>query len=174
MTIENPYQPPKSFTLADNSQDCRREGKYVFVPVGQDLPPRCVICNAEVTAPIKQKTMYWHSQWLYLLILLNVVFYAIVAVLVRKKTKVSPGYCTVHLAARRRKINGLIASILLPIIGGIILIANDQDIGFFGILIGILMIIPFAVILGRFRPVRIDKTGAKFAGCKEPFLDSLM
>lgn len=84
MSIDNPYQPPRSRAVMDNSQDCRREGKYAFVPKGRDLPPRCIICNAEAVVPIKQKTMYWHSPWLYFLILLNILIYAFIAILNNK------------------------------------------------------------------------------------------
>ena len=66
MNIENPYAPPKAASVIDDNQDCRREGKYVFVPKGRDLPPRCIICNGAAVVPVKQKTMYWHSPWLYL------------------------------------------------------------------------------------------------------------
>lgn len=123
MNIENPYQPPRSRTEIDNSQDCRREGKYAFVSKGRDLPPRCIICNAEAVMPIKQKTMYWHSPWLYFLILINILIYAFIAIFVRKKTKVSPGYCKAHRSSQEKEnifISGWFSSVCVrrDIVGG--------------------------------------------------------
>lgn len=173
MTIENPYQSPRSRTEMDNSQDCRREGKYAFVPKGRDLPPRCIICNAEAATPIKQKTMYWHSPWLYFLILLNILIYAFIAIFVRKKTKVSPGYCKAHRSARRKKIYSFLGGSLLFVCGGMFLVANQEPAGALAFVVAFLLLIPAIIISNRFRPVSIDNSGAKFAGCQEPFLDSL-
>lgn len=173
MNTENPYQPPRSRTEMDNSQDCRREGKYAFVPKGRDLPPRCIICNAEAVRPIKQKTLYWHAPWLYLLILLNIIIYAVTAILVRKETKVSPGYCKAHRSARRKKISAFLGGSALLVCGGILLVANQQPAGALAFVVALFLLIPAVILSNRFRPVSIDNSGAKFAGCETPFLDSL-
>jgi hypothetical protein len=173
MKIDNPYKPPKSLTELDNVQDCRREGNYILVPKGRDLPPRCIICNAEAVIPVKQKTLYWHSPWLYLLILLNILIYAFVALLARRKTRVSPGYCQMHLSARKKKIYAFLGVSMLFVLCGILLMFTEYaPFGYLFFMAAFLLLIPAIVIANRFRAVRIDKNGAKFAGCKEPFLNS--
>jgi len=65
------------------------------------LPDRCVKCNASAQGRRLKRSLYWHSPYIYLLILLNLIIYAIVAVIVRKRAKIEIGICDKHLSQRR-------------------------------------------------------------------------
>lgn len=174
MNAGNPYEAPGSSVTEPVGGECLRDGKYVYVPSGYDLPPRCIICNEAAQMPIKERTMYWHSPWLYLLIIVNILVYALIALIVRKKTKVSPGYCADHKAARQRKINWfLVPSILLMLGGTGLMVYGPDSLGVFVFVLGFLLLIPAIIASNTIRPIRIEKSGAKYNGCKEPFLSSL-
>jgi hypothetical protein len=174
VNTNNPYAAPKSSVTTATHSECRRDGKHAFVPTGSDLPPRCIVCNDAAQTPIKERTLYWHSPWLYLLVLVNLLIYAVIALIFRSKTKVSPGYCATHLAARQRKINWFRIPAFLLMLGGIgIMVVDEPSSGIIVVVLGFLLVIPAIIVSNTFRAVRIDKSGAKFSGCKEPFLASL-
>src|SRR5205085_3670359 len=60
------------------------------------LPDRCVKCNAPAHGQRLRRNLYWHSSYLYLLLLLNLLIYLIVAIIVRKRAKVEIGLCDSH------------------------------------------------------------------------------
>lgn len=174
MNPENPYAAPKTSFTELLSGSCSRDGKSVYVPAGHDLPPRCIVCNAPAQMPIKERTMYWHSPWLYLLIFVNIFIYGLIALIVRKKSKVSPGYCAVHQAARRNQMYWLLTpSVGLMVLGVGLLWFEQGPLGLVAFVLSLLFLILALIFSRTIRPVRIDKEGAKYAGCKEPFLASL-
>ena len=65
------------------------------------FPDRCVRCNALVNGYRLKRTLYWHPPAYYLLILLNLLVYAIVAMCVRKKAVVQIGLCEKHRVRRQ-------------------------------------------------------------------------
>ncbi len=79
MADYNIYAAPKAQVGDNNGSDCARLGDLVVVPIGSDLPPRCIVCNAPAKTPVKKSNLYWHTPWLYLLLLFNLIVYAIVA-----------------------------------------------------------------------------------------------
>src|SRR5260221_12909174 len=121
MEERNPYAPPKAFVGEKTHTNCTREGKSVVIPKGGDLPRRCIICNDHAETPVKKKKLYWHTTWLYLLILFNILIYAVVALIARKSIEVSPGFCTEHASVRRRRIGGFLACGVAGIVAGTIM-----------------------------------------------------
>ena len=102
----NPYAPPQARIVArapgsGDSEHVWRENNTVVLLPNADLPPRCVKCNAPAEEPVKQRTLYWHTPWLYLLILVSLLIYLIVALIARKGVTLHPGLCTEHRTARR-------------------------------------------------------------------------
>jgi hypothetical protein len=78
-----------------------REGRYLVIPArGASLPARCVVCN-QATDRRAQRKLYWHPSGYYLLILISVVIYVIVAVIVRKRAYFELGICEQHAIRRR-------------------------------------------------------------------------
>jgi hypothetical protein len=83
-----------------------RSRKLLVVSHGAQLPDRCVKCNTPAHGQRLVRKLYWHSPALYLLILVNLLIYALVAIFVRKKARVEIGICDAHLRQRRLAIGG--------------------------------------------------------------------
>lgn len=170
----NPYATPRSWGEENVSTDCTREGKYVIVPIGSDLPPRCIKCNAPALTPVKKRTVYWHHPGFYLLILINIIVYAVVALIARKKAKVSPGLCQEHATERKWKIALLLIGALLMLIASPFI--HIQGMEALGPILMVLSFIPLVIAVVSSQLVvasKITKTDIKLRGCKEPFLQSL-
>ena len=65
-----------------------------------ELPPRCVKCNA-LTTDQMPRTFYWHFRLCYLLILVHVLVYLIVALIVRKRPDIRIAVCPRHRSRQR-------------------------------------------------------------------------
>jgi hypothetical protein len=107
----NRYAQPEA-VLEDrtgNDAEMWREGKVLVMRKGGDLPHRCIECNEPSAAPLRRYKLSWHSPWLYLLLLLALLLYAIVAAIVRKTAVVHVGLCELH---QRRVVWGRIAELL--------------------------------------------------------------
>ena len=174
MSERNPYAPPKADVFEVKPADCSRDGKLVVVRSGSDLPPRCIVCNAPARLPIKTRKVYWHSQWLYLLILVNVLVYVVVGVIARKSFRVSPGLCAAHEAARRRRMLLLLGGGIAGLVGGGILLDYEQGaVAAILFLAGLVALVASALAVRRVYARQVTKEYARLAGCKEPFLASL-
>ena len=179
MDKHNPYAPSraslKQLDSPGDSSEVRRDGKWLVMPVDAALPPRCVKCNAEPLEPTKRRTVYWHHPGIYLLLLVNLLVYAVVAAIVRKTVKIFPALCEEHKARRRNTIlvawGCVIAAFAAPI-----MFANDDNAGGW-ILFGVLLFL-FGVLFGMIRArivyaKRIADGELRLGGCGEQFLDSL-
>lgn len=174
MEERNPYAPPKAEVGTTKNGDCVRDGKLVILQAGGDLPPRCIVCNAPAVAPVKEIKLYWHSPWLYLLALFNLLVYLVVGLLARKSVKVSPGLCAPHTTKRNRRI-------LIFAVGGgaavavaIFLMMARQSTGAIVLfLLALLMLVAGMLASRKVYANKITNEYARLGGCKEPFLASL-
>lgn len=174
MTATNPYAPPKATLIEPIGERCVRDGKWVVVQTGSDLPPRCIVCNATVTAPIKSKKLYWHSPWLYLLILINILVYVLVGLIVRKTFRVSAGLCKAHAAKRQRRMFTLAGIGAASLVVAVMLLGRDIAGAATALFVLAFIFLVLAAIAGRkVYPREITKEYARLGGCKEPFLASL-
>jgi drug/metabolite transporter superfamily protein YnfA len=137
-----------------------RQGNILLVPSGLPLPDVCVKCAGPTDARRRVVKLLWHEQWIYLLILVAVIVYAVVATILNKKTTLNIGYCA-RCAARRR--NHLLIGWLIVLAGvGAIVLAIALDNGAYaafgglGILVGLIWAIVATPIL---KPTRIDDWG---------------
>lgn len=179
MTAFNPYQAPKAPlyvapTRIQLDGDCWRDGAMLVVRAECKLPQRCIKCNAPAAAPIKHRRYYWHNPAWYLLILLNLLIYLLVAVAVRKNTRVSAGLCERHV--RRRRIGlgvawgGVFAGLGLMFYG-----AGIEQ----GWLIGVGVIALLGTLIGGVAmarilvPSHIGPVYTRFKGCGSEFLATL-
>jgi len=176
----NPYAAPEapiepSPPSPGGAPGVWRSGRdAVFVSRHADLPPRCVKCNAPVPGPRKLRSFYWHSAGLYLLILLNLLLYALVALIVRKKVEVSPGLCELHAAERMRRIWASAGSMLGGVAVSFFAIEAQQAwIAFAAFFGGLLACIVMAMRARILMPLEISDSGARFRGCGPAFLASL-
>src|SRR5262245_18463351 len=104
----NPYAPSKASLQQSTTPNptvgnitAWRDNRLMVMVPDAPIPHRCVKCNDPVEEPTKTRKVYWHSPWLYLLLLFNVLIFAIVAAVVRKKATVAAGLCTLHKKRRR-------------------------------------------------------------------------
>ena len=86
--------------LAAGGADAWQSGDAVVTLNGGTLPARCVKCNGAVTGKQIPRTLYWHSEWVYIL-LLSPLIYILVSFFVRKRAKVSVPICEEHRHQRR-------------------------------------------------------------------------
>jgi hypothetical protein len=178
MVETNPYAAPRTDVNAGlttgGGGGFRRSGALLITSPEVRLPPRCVKCNAPVDGPLKRKRYYWHHPAIFALVLFNLLIYAIVAVIVRRRAEVTFGLCQVHRAKRNRAIVGGLLGVCLSI--GLTAGAIGQQIpvlALVGILGVVVSIVVSAVVARALLPTRIDKAGAQFKGCGEGFLASL-
>lgn len=174
MDPRNPYAPPLAPLAAVKGSQVQRDGDAVVVHSGSDLPPRCITCNAPVRGPVKEVRLYWHSPWLYLLILINILFYAIVGLIARRSVKVSPGLCEVHSAQRTRRILYFWAAGGAACVAGAVLLFTEAGAAsavFF--VLAVLVLVIGMLSTRKVYAKKITKEYARVGGCKEPFLASL-
>ncbi len=128
----NPYNAPQA-SLVPQTAPGRiwRQGDLLVVQKGSnlELPDRCVKCNAPAEGRRLRRKLYWHHPALFLLVLLNLILYAIVAMAVRKSADLRIGICERHLARRRQAtVTGwmlALAGLALVIIGAARLQKNE-------------------------------------------------
>ena len=126
MSERNPDAPSKA-SLGDGPSGgtgrvaAWRDGNVVVMLAGGEIPHRCVKCNEPADEPTKERTLYWYNPWLYLLVLISILVFAIVALIVRKKAVVSAGLCADHKRRRRTALIvawiGVLAGTLLLLLG---------------------------------------------------------
>lgn len=137
------------------------------------LPDRCVKCNVPTTGRLKRK-LSWHHPAIYLIILVALLIYLIVAMVLRKTATVEIGLCDEHRAKRRRNIMTTWILAVLGV-GGFFLGAMTEDATY--VLFGLAALVA-AVIFGlaMVRPVTPHKIGDRFVwlrGVNREYLDEL-
>ena len=181
MAERNPYAPSQASLKTGPSHTAGqvtawRDARVMVMIPNAAIPDRCVKCNEPADEPTKERTLYWHSPWLYLLLLLNILIFAIVALIMRKKAVVSAGLCTDHKKRRRNVLTaawiGVLAGVFL-LFEGIASPSAGGLMAFAGVLLVVGSII-VGMAMGRVvYAVRIDKDYVRLKGCGEPFLETL-
>ncbi len=153
MADHNPYAPPE-----DDRRDSPRGGRWedsgtglwqdrglLVVDNGAELPPRCIVCNAPSTGTLRRK-LSWHPAGWYLLVLFNLLVYAIVAMIIRKTATIHVGLCDRHRSRRRMWIaiawTMAISAIAIPFA----LVPLGDDAVFGAAAVGMLVLIAAALI----------------------------
>ncbi len=182
MGRSNPYAPSKaSLKAAEISHGgVWRDGEHVLVAHGASLPQRCVKCNAPVDEPGRIRRVYWHHPSIYLLLLVYVIVYVIVAAIMRKTAEIDPGLCEEHARKRRQWIwigwlGALFGLIGVPVLGAM-MGAEGSGMGA-AILAGLCCFLLFAIAGSTnariLYPKRIDANYARLKGADRRFLDGL-
>ena len=81
-----------------------RDGRAIVMSPGAAMPHRCVKCNEPADEPTAARKVYWYSPWLYLLLLFNIIVFALIAFVIRRRATVAPGLCLEHKRRRRTAI----------------------------------------------------------------------
>jgi hypothetical protein len=148
-----------------------RHKRALVTALNPTLPPRCVKCNEPIAAAQKKVNLYWHHPAIYLAVLMNILLYAIIAMLVRKRTVAMVSICPEHRAKRRNAI--LIAWAL--VLGGIVafIAGAAQEMGWLMLAGGVAFFggIIYGMMRGRLVFAnKIDKERVWLSGCGERFL----
>lgn len=92
-----------------------RDNELVVARLGARFPHRCILCNDESGDSRLRRSLHWHPAWLYwFMIFPGLLFYAILAAIVEKTTKVDVGLCPRH----RRNQNVALAGVIALLAGG--------------------------------------------------------
>lgn len=164
MHEENPFAAPATDTESLGHPNLGvgdgiwRDGNRLVMYKAAILPDRCVRCNAPADGLRLRRKLMWHTPWLYLIILFNLLIYAVIALIVSHRATVDMGICKQHLQRRRRSI--LAAWIVVLVSFGLMVFgfssAEYLGLGVLG-LVGILVGIVIGFIGSRFvYPTRID------------------
>ncbi len=153
--IESPFPTalPEPATLATSGawapleppwSACRADQDLLACPRECMLPPHCVKCGAPASERHSAR-LHWHNPWLYALIPVSVLIYAIIAMVVRKRAVIEVGLCARHVRRRR---NGRIAGWLVALTGvGVMCIGTPA--AFLGGMTVVLVGLMTAIIMGR-------------------------
>ncbi|HEY4371312.1 MAG TPA: hypothetical protein VGN52_05290 [Burkholderiales bacterium] len=172
----NPYAAPKAKleTFDDAGISLWRDGKLLVCRRDAVFPGRCIKCNDPAEDEPARFKLNWHAGGWYVLVFLNIIIYAIVASIVRKRATIEAGLCESH--RKRRFWSKLVGW------GGFVLVllcffagAAASSPALFGI--GALAILPLAiagvVLSPQIRAARIDKEWLRVRGCGRDFLETL-
>lgn len=170
----NPYAapealpPPPANTSPDNGT-CWRDGDQLLALPHSDLPRYCVKCG-KPALEYRQRRFYWHSPWMYLLILLHFLVYLIAALAVRKTAVHNVGLCSAH---RKRRLNFILMAwaSLVPLFG-CFLFDSGAVIGL-GILTFLVMVLWGLIGMQILKPRKIDVSLAVYRGVSPAFLARL-
>jgi MFS family permease len=107
----NPYAAPEapvsSIPMPGNFGEVRgvwQDGDTLVMAKIAELPNRCVKCNAPATFLVK-RSLSWHHPALYLMVFFpGLLFYVIVALIVRKTAKIFVPLCEEHRDRRSKRI----------------------------------------------------------------------
>jgi DNA-directed RNA polymerase subunit M/transcription elongation factor TFIIS len=157
-----------------------RQGNQLVMTKDAQLPYVCIKTNRPADAWMR-RNLYWHRPWIYLLILLSVWMYIIVALIVRQSAKIQVPLCRERIARRR----WTIAAAWLAVVGGIVMMIigfasgnNRPSDGLVAlILIGVFVSLAGAIagaVLARIVvPARITKEYVWLKGAHPDYLASL-
>jgi hypothetical protein len=116
-----PPPPPAQFYRGPNPYEAQattpagvwRDDKTMVLAKNAPLPAVCVKCGCAVEQADFKRNFRWHTPALYLLLLISVPIYLIVALCVQKRATVHLGLCEEHRAKRRKGLTvGWVAFVL--------------------------------------------------------------
>jgi len=129
--------------MESTSKGIWRSGNLLVIRKGAPLPDRCIKTNQPANGKRFRATLYWHHPAIYLLILLNLLIYVIIATALRKTAIVYVGVTEETLQKRRRAILwGWVVGI-----AGIILFFSALSLQS-GLTMGILILLSLVLMLG--------------------------
>jgi hypothetical protein len=173
--------PPAGIVLEDGyvlppppSGGIWRDKKTLVMVKEALLPDRCVKCNAPANGIRLRRRLSWHHPLLYLLVLIALLIYAILAAALSKRATIEIGMCAEHFKSRRLKVT--IGWILLA--GGLLLapiaFANDYPlIGVLGLTVFLFALIWLIVVSRVVTPRKIDDHLVWLNGINSSYLAEL-
>jgi len=150
-----------------------REGRRLVARSDTPLPDRCVCCNAPANGYRLKRQLYWHPPAYFLLIVISILIYVIVALIIRKRAVLHVGLCEQHRAKRKRVILFSWLSVFLGLIMIFVGFGTHGGISLLGLLV-LLGAAIYGVIAARIvAPTKIEKELVWLKGPGTEFLDTL-
>ena len=150
-----------------------RNGAKLVMSRDAELPPRCVKCNVPTHLRLKRK-LSWHHPALYLIILVALLIYFIVAMVLRKSATVEIGLCDEHQAKRRRNVWITVTLVIVGLLGFVFAIGFEDGMYLlmaFGALIAAMI---YGIAVARVvAPAKIDDRFVWLTGVNKQYLDEL-
>ena len=78
------------------------DGRALVMSKQAELPDVCIKCGAPAEGYRLKRNLRWHPPAYYLVILINLILYAIVALIVAKKATIYVGVCQQHRSRTKR------------------------------------------------------------------------
>jgi hypothetical protein len=129
MADANPFAAPVAGAALNPVPDAAisvwRDGDLLVMHKQAVLPDRCVKCNAPCNGYRLNRSLSWHPPGWFLLILISLWIYLIVALCIRKTAKIQVGLCEQHRSGRRKSIWGAWLMFLSSFVGIVLSIAFD-------------------------------------------------
>jgi hypothetical protein len=176
----NPYAPPEADLWnvpgaePGAEEGVWRAGDVLVLEKRALLPRRCVRCNRPAEVVLRRK-LTWHRRAVYLALLINIVVYAIFALLVRKKAEVEVPLCLEHDRARKTWLG--VGVIGLLIAGALCFYGlsgpNLEVLWFVGLLVGIAALFVLVRANQPVRPKKIDDQHVWLTHASPDFLATL-
>ncbi len=147
-----------------------RYKKQLVTGLNAVLPLRCVKCNADTDAPQLTRKVYWYHPALYILLFSPVIF-AIVALVVRKRSQATVSLCPLHRSKRLTSIFVAWGLFIAGFVAIFLAISNSQGwLAAVGALLLLGALIYFVVMCRLVYATKIDNQYIRLAGCGEEFL----
>lgn len=154
-----------------------RDGKNMVVVDGAQLPDQCIKCSLPAGGGRMKRKIYWHPPLVYIVLLFNILIYAIVALCVRKSVKTDVGFCGTCRSRRRLDLLigwlSLLGGIAVGIAVGIAGAVNEQYWGLAGLALFLFGVIWLIVRTQVLLPARIKDGRAWIKGCHKDYLARL-
>lgn len=156
----------------DHGRRVWRSGKQLVMHVDSILPDRCIKTNLPTHGQRLKRNLSWHNSGIYLLILVNMLLYLIVALCVRKRATIEIGVSDAVMKKRKTAITvGWVLGL-----GGIAVFTIGLAYESLGLLIPVGIVAPIVVIVWAMRgvnivtPARIDREYIWLKGVNKDYL----
>jgi hypothetical protein len=179
----NPYAAPQTDTplsaaVGDGEKPAIwRDGRFVIIPHGAEIPPRCWRCNSSHIEGQWKCQMSWLPPLYLLLLPLGILPLLLVAVFVQRSATFTVSLCYEHARRRRMHISIAwaisLAGIACGVAGALLLSPDPSPLVGAGVVLFILGIVYGGIMANLATPRKIDKHLAQVSGAGRPFLDSI-
>ena len=172
MSSESPYAPPKSELIETGRDEITRRGRYVVLRPDIEWPSRCFKCNRE-TDNRKDVRLTYLNPWIIATILINVLITLVLALIFRKRFKVSLPLCKDHAQKRRNFVVFQWASLAFTIVTAALWLLTDSlPLGYVALFTFVVVVL--SALFGRIAHAAKFKQGKIWlTGAGREFLDSL-
>jgi hypothetical protein len=174
IVLEDGYVLPPPPSVGLPGSGVWRDQSKLVMSKDATLPQWCIKCNAPTNGLVLKRKLNWHHPAIYLILLVALLIYLIVAMVLRKSATVEIGLCEKHLAKRRQ---GLWITYILFFlgVGGFVLAIAAEDVTY--LLVGVVLLLASVIFaLAAVRvvvPAKIDDRFVWLKGVNEEYLNRL-